>query len=271
MTDPMEINRRNWNSRVPIHVRDATGFYDVEGFRRGRDMLHAIEAGEIGDVAGLDLLHLQCHFGLDTLSLARRGARVTGIDFSAPAIAQARKLASELGIPAIFIEGNVFHAAQLAPGPFDFVYTTWGTICWLPDLRPWAEQIARVLKPGGRFYFADFHPTANMYEEINGRIERRFPWRTTLETPLEFRDGFTYTGDATPLASPETREWIHPVSEIVGSLLDAGLQLVFLHEHDRIVWRAYSSMIEDGRGLYRLPPGVVPFPLSLSLMAQKPV
>ncbi|MFZ1990917.1 MAG: class I SAM-dependent methyltransferase [Alphaproteobacteria bacterium] len=270
MTDQMEINRRNWNSRVAIHVRDATGSYDLKGFKRGADKLHAIEAGEIGDVSGLDLVHLQCHFGLDTLSLARRGARVTGIDFSAPAIEEARKLAVELGIPATFTLGNVYDTARLAPGPFDFVYTTWGTICWLPDLRPWAEQIARVLKPGGRFYFSDFHPTANMYEEVDGRIEPRFGWRTTPDKPLAFETGTTYTGDATPLASPETREWIHPVSEIVGSLLDVGLTLVFLHEHERAPSRQFPSVIPDGKDLFRLPPGVVPFPLALSLMAQKP-
>ena len=270
MTDPMEINKRNWESRVPIHVRDATNFYDIAGFKHGRDTLHSIEASEIGDVAGLELLHLQCHFGMDTLSLARRGARVTGLDFSSSAIGEARKLSAELCIPAQFIEGNVYEAAKLAPGPFDFVYTSWGTICWLPDLRPWAEQIALVLKPGGRFYFADFHPIASMYDEVAGQIERRFPWRTAPDQPLAADVPFTYTGDLTRLASPETREWIHPVSEIVGSLLNAGLRLEFLHEHDCLVWPACPSMTKGGDGLYRLPPDVVPFPLSLSLMAKKP-
>lgn len=265
----MEINRRNWDSRVPIHVRDATGSYDVEGFKRGRDKLHAIEAGEIGDVSGLELLHLQCHFGLDTLSLARRNARVTGLDFSTLAIAEARKLAAELAIPATFIEGNVYDAATLAPGPFDFVYTTWGTICWLPDLRPWAKQIAQVLKPGGCFYFADIHPEAYAHEEVNGRIERVFAWRTEVDAPLIGDVPFTYTGDEIPLASPQTREWAHPISEIVESLLAAGMQPIFLHEHDRLAWRQFPSMIEDGRDLYRLPPDVVPFPLALSLMAEK--
>jgi len=146
-----EINRRNWEDRVPIHVRDSTGAYQVEAVLAGRDKLHPIEAAEVGDVCGQRLLHLQCHIGLDTLALARRGAEVTGLDFSPGAIGAARNFARRTGITARFVEGNVYDAPKLTPGPFDFVYTTWGTICWLPDVAGWARVVAKVLTPGGVF------------------------------------------------------------------------------------------------------------------------
>src|SRR5262245_11344938 len=158
MTDPIAINRMNWDERATIHARDQGGGYMLARFRAGEDALHEIEAAELGDVSGKRILHLQCHIGRDTLCLAPRGATVTGLDFSPAALAVARQLASETGLTATFVEGTVDDAPRLAPGPFDMVFTTWGTICWLPDMRSWARVVASVLAPGGELYFADCHP-----------------------------------------------------------------------------------------------------------------
>src|SRR5207244_11051419 len=174
----------NWEDRVPIHLRDTTGCYQVEAFLAGAKPLDPIVAAELGDVRGRRLLHLQCHFGLDTISLARRGAEATGLDFSPSAIAAARDFARRTGIAAHFVEGNVYDAATLAPGPFDIVYTTWGTICWLPDVTRWAQTIAVVLAPGGSLYFADGHPSALALEEVEGRLVATYPWRPPPEFPL---------------------------------------------------------------------------------------
>src|SRR6476659_221000 len=155
MVDPIDVNRRNWDERAAIHARDTTGDYMLDRFRAGEDSLHAIEAAELGDISGKRVLHLQCHIGRDTLCLARRGAVVTGLDFSLTAIEVARRLAEETGLNATFIQGRVDQASQLAPGPFDLVFATWGTLCWLPDLRDWAKVIACVLAPDGELYCAD--------------------------------------------------------------------------------------------------------------------
>jgi 2-polyprenyl-3-methyl-5-hydroxy-6-metoxy-1,4-benzoquinol methylase len=138
-----EANRRSWDERVAIHRRDSTGFYQVETALRGEDKLNPIEASEIGDVRGLRIAHLQCHFGLDTLCLARRGALVVGLDFSPAAIAEARTLAAQTGLPATFVEGNVYDARKLLQGQFDLVYVSWGAINWLPDILAWAGVVAR--------------------------------------------------------------------------------------------------------------------------------
>src|SRR5260221_14352960 len=144
ITAHVETNRRNWDERAGIHARDATGDYRLDRFRAGEDALHAIEAAELGDISGKRVLHLQCHIGRDTLCLVRRGAVATGLDFSAVALGVARRLADETGLGADFVQGAGEQAAAKTPGPFDLVFTTWGTICCLPDLRAWASAIALV-------------------------------------------------------------------------------------------------------------------------------
>ena len=267
--DFLAANRMNWNERAVIHAEDKSGFYRIQEFKAGADSLYPIEAAEIGDVRGLRLLHLQCHLGLDTLSLARRGADVTGLDFSPPAIDAARTLAAEVGLPAAFVCGNVYDAPELRAKSFDMVYTTWGTIGWLPDISRWAAVVATMLKPGGRFYFADHHPLVTLVEQADGRLVFRYGWRTPLEAPVVNDNPTTYTGDERSLSSPRTYEWDHPISSIVGGLLDAGLSLEFLHEHETIPWRAFPLLIEAGERMYRLPDGHPSLPLSLSLQAHK--
>lgn len=268
MNDPIEINRRNWNERAIIHTRDTTGDYMLERFRAGEDALHSIEAAELGDIAGKRVLHLQCHIGRDTLCLVRRGAIATGLDFSHEALQTARALAKETGLDATFVLGLVDEAPRLTPGPFDLVFTTWGTLCWLPDLSAWSSAVSAVLRPGGEFYLADVHPAFALMELEGGRLTPTYDYQTEVGAPLAFRSETTYTGDPTVMAHQETREWIHGFSTIVKSLLDAGLALTMLREHDVLPWRALNLVPATDR-LWRLPDGHSRLPLSFSLRAQK--
>lgn len=275
MTEPPEdllaANRRNWDERVPIHRRDRSGFYGVERFLAGDKHLHAIENGELGEVAGKRLIHLQCHFGLDTLILARHGARVTGLDFSPAAIAEARRLAAETGLAAEFVCANVYDARQVVEGEFEIAYVTWGTLCWLPDVAAWARTVASLLNPGGYLYFADAHPSMLILEERDGRLVHEHPIDTPADAPLVFDTPNTYNGDPTPLIATRTYEWIHSLSRVVGALLGSGLRLDFLHEHKGLPWPLFPMCVRGADGLWHLPESVPAFPLSYSLRATKRV
>jgi 2-polyprenyl-3-methyl-5-hydroxy-6-metoxy-1,4-benzoquinol methylase len=269
MTDPFEINRRNWDERVAIHARDATGDYMLDRFRAGEDALHDIEAAELGDIAGRRVLHLQCHIGRDTLCLARRGAIVTGLDFSAPALEVARQLVKETGLDATFVQGTVDDAPRLTPGPFDMVFTTWGTICWLPDMARWANVIAAVLKPGGELYFADLHPSFAVLEVVDDKLVPMWDFQTPADRPLEFVNATTYTGDATIMSNQATREWIHSLSSVLGGLIAAGMGITMFHEHEVLPWQGLSVLVPATDRMWRLPDGYPRMPLSYSLRARK--
>ena len=267
--DPIEINRRNWDERATIHARDITGDYMLDRFRAGEDALHAIEAAELGDISGQRVLHLQCHIGRDTLCLARRRAVATGLDFSGTALEVARRLAAETGLEARFVEGTVGDAPRLTPGPFDLVFTTWGTIVWLPDVTIWARVIAAVLAPGGELYFADAHPSFLLFEEEAGRLAPTHDFQTPAGRPLERVDATTYTGDPTIMAHQSSRRWIHSLSAILGALIDAGLTITMFREHEVLPWRGLSCLVEASDRLWRLPDGHSRLPLSFSLRAKK--
>lgn len=269
MTDPVEINRRNWDERAAIHARDSTGEYMLDRFRAGEDALHAIEAAELGDIFGKRVLHLQCHIGRDTLCLVRRGATVTGLDFSSAALNVARRLSGETGLKADFVEATVDQAPDLAPGPFDLVFTTWGTICWLPDVRKWAEVIASVLAPGGELYFADAHPGFAVLEEVEGRFVPTYDFQTLADRPLQFAEETTYTGDPTIMTHRSTREWIHSLSAVIGGLIDAGLAITMFREHEVLPWRGLKSLVPASERMWRLPDGAPRIPLSYSIRARK--
>ncbi|MEZ0169851.1 class I SAM-dependent methyltransferase [Microvirga sp. TS319] len=269
MTAPWsQANLSNWNRRAALHIEDATGFYDVEGFVAGKDTLDPIAASEIGDVKGKRLLHLQCHFGLDTLSLARRGAIVTGLDFSPVAITGSRDLAATANVPAAFVEADLYDARNAIDGHFDLVFSSWGTICWLPNVKRWAKVVADMLRPGGTLYFLDSHPSAQVLDQREGRIEPVYGWRTPEDRPDVFTESQSYTGDAHSEKVVDYN-WIHPLSDVIGGLLDAGLHLECLHEHELLPYRLFPMMVPAGRSMFRLPDGAVPIPLSFSLKATK--
>jgi SAM-dependent methyltransferase len=271
MADRTDINRRSWDERAAIHARDTTGFYSLDRFRAGENALNGIEAAELGDVRGKHVLHLQCHIGLDTLRLVRLGAIATGLDFSGEAVTSARRLAEETGLKADFVQGTVDDAPSLTPGPFDLVFTTWGVLCWLPDMRIWARVIASVLAPGGELYCADAHPGFSMLEEVAGKLVPTFDFQTPADRPLEFNNATTYTGDPTVMRHQSTREWIHPLSAILGALIDAGLMITMFREHEILPWQSVSILVPTPDGQWRLPDGHPRIPLSFSVRAKKAV
>jgi SAM-dependent methyltransferase len=289
MDDPVAVNRRSWDERASLHAREVLREDALARVKAGEDTLLPIEAAELGDVSGKRVLHLQCHVGRDTLSLARRGAIVTGIDFAPAAIGAARRLAAESGLGATFVEGRVDEAARLAPGPFDLVFTTWGVLCWLPDLRDWAGVIEEVLVPGGELYCADAHPGFMALEERAGRLAPTFDYQTPQERPLEFVDDepTTYIGPPVAMTQRATRVWIHSLSTMFGALIAAGLTITMFREHEVIPWRRTAAkacarpgetialagdeecLMAGPDRLWRLRDGHPRLPLSFSLRARK--
>jgi 2-polyprenyl-3-methyl-5-hydroxy-6-metoxy-1,4-benzoquinol methylase len=268
--EAMEANRRNWNERVPIHA--ASRFYDVDGFKAGRSTLQSIELEELGDVSGRSLLHLQCHFGLDTMSWARLGAQVTGVDISDNAIGLARMLSRELGIEARFVSSNIYDLAGNLDGvgQYDIVFTSYGVLCWLPDLRRWAGIIARYLKPGGAFHMVENHPFSTIFDngEAATDLVVGYPYFHS-EEPERFEAGYKYTDGDTPLKE-SAFEWSHTIGEVLNSLISAGLAIDYLHEFPFTEYQALPMMKQGDDGWWRLPEHVESVPLMFSLKATKP-
>jgi SAM-dependent methyltransferase len=178
-------------------------------------------------------------------------------------------LSDETGLKADFVEGTVDQAPDLTPGPFDLVFATWGTICWLPDVKKWAKVIASVLAPGGELYFADAHPGFAVLEEYAGRFVPTYDFQTPPDRPLQFADETTYTGDPTIMSHQSTREWIHSLSAVLGGLIDAGLTITMFREHEVLPWRGLTSLVPASERMWRLPDGVPRIPLSYSVRAKK--
>ncbi|MFH2055150.1 MAG: methyltransferase domain-containing protein [bacterium] len=267
MDDLLKANRDHWDKLTPLH--GDSEFYDVEGFRQGRCVLTAIDVEEVGDVSGKSLLHLQCHFGLDTLSWARRGATVTGVDFSEKAIALAQALAEELSLPARFICSEVAKLTESLREQFDIIYTSGGVLGWLPELRSWATAITACLKPTGFFYLREFHPTAYTYDDRKGVTEPtpHFPY-FSLQEPLRFEDEWSYAGPHLGEKSVNF-EWPHPLSEIINSLLEAGLRLEYLHEFPYCTFQSHPFLVQGDDGFWRYPEKPNSLPLMFSIKAAK--
>jgi SAM-dependent methyltransferase len=265
-----EANRRHWDECVPLHV--ASEMYDVESFKAGKSKLKPVELAELRDVRGKTMLHLQCHFGLDTLSWARdEGAIVTGTDFSEPAISAARKLAAECGIDATFLVSELYTLPENLAGQFDIVYTGYGALCWLPDIVRWAEVAAHFVKPGGTFYMVEFHPIAGIFDKPGGVTELivRYPYFTTSE-PLMFADDGTYADRNAKLQNRVTYSWPHPTSEVITALIDAGLRIDFFHEFQFSTEQVFPFMEETARDTLRLTKHGESIPLMYSIKATKP-
>jgi SAM-dependent methyltransferase len=275
MSEPVWItaNRANWDERVAVHL--APRGYDLTDLRKGHGKLCAIVEPELPLVSNKRVLHLQCHFGKDTLTLAQRGAEVVGLDFSAPAIAAARTLTAELGLTtsARFVQADLYDAPAVIsePAGFDLVYVTWGALCWLPDIRRWAEIVAHFLKPGGSIYLAEGHPAAMVLDDetpqANGDPGFFAPYFHS--EPLVLDETFDYADRAARLKNSTIYLWIHPLGEVVTALIAAGLRLDWLHEHDAITWQLFKCLTNGQDGLYRWP-GKKWLPLSYSLQATLP-
>ncbi len=249
--DPhQQDNLANWNDRAGVHAQSAA--YDLA--RYVADPAHlsdviTFDAPLIGSIDGLAVAHLQCHIGTDSVSLARLGARVVGLDFSERAIETARSLASATGADATFVNGAVYDAAAVIGRTVDLVYTSVGAINWLADLDRWAAAVAGLLEPGGRFFLRDMHPNLWTFEEIDGAIVPHHAFRTPPAGPLTWDTSETYTdGDHGAITNTRHHEWNHPISEIVNSLVGAGMTITRMEEFDELDWAFVpSAVLEDGR------------------------
>lgn len=272
MNEALSSNRALWDAWTRIHV--GSDFYDVASFRSCERPIRVAdyERDEVGSVEGRTLLHLQCHFGLDTLSWARLGATVTGIDFSDEAISAARALAAEVGIPATFIRSDLYDLPHALDGQFDIVYTSCGVLGWLPDIAAWGRVAAHFVRPGGLFYVTEIHPVADAFENEGvkpGELRLEYPYWSHPE-PLRFDVQGSYADREAPTEGLVEYGWDHSLGEIVTSLVDAGLQIEFLHEFDFVRW-PMDYLVEGTDGLWRLPEGVKgSLPLFFSLKATKP-
>jgi SAM-dependent methyltransferase len=261
----VEQNRRLWDAWTPHHV--ASRLYDVAGFVAGRDTLDRIEVEGVGDVRGKTLLHLQCHFGMDTLSWARRGAVVTGADFSGEAILAARALARDVGLDATFVESDLYDLPARLTGRFDVVFTSYGVLGWLPDLEGWARVIAHFLAPGGTFFIAEGHPVLMCLDDVDPTpgLRVRYPYFHG-PTPLSGEREGSYAAPDAPVKSVE-HVWLHRMDEIIGALLRAGLRILAFEEHPHLAWAFFPWMVRRPEGGFELPPGMPSIPLTFSLKA----
>jgi 2-polyprenyl-3-methyl-5-hydroxy-6-metoxy-1,4-benzoquinol methylase len=260
--DYFKANKELWNQRTIVH-KDSS-FYKLEGFRKGETVLTPIELNEVGDVKNRTMLHLQCHFGMDSLDWARRGAIVTGVDISDEAINEATKLNKELGLNASFICCNVLDTSQYVPGHFDIVFTSYGTIGWLPDLQPWANMIAEKLKPGGTFYIADFHPVLWMFDDSFTKITYSYENKEVIVTENQG----TYTDRDADIKGKEYG-WNHSISELLNALLNAGLQLQFFNEHMYSPYPCFNNSVEYETGKWHIKGLEGKIPMVYSLMMKK--
>ncbi|MBN9211615.1 MAG: methyltransferase [Microbacterium sp. 71-36] len=274
-TEYLDANRANWNERATLHAaRDGSG-YGVLRYVEDRDALSDVVRFDqplLGDLTGTRAVHLQCHIGTDTLSLARLGARVTGLDFSENAVEEARRLVAETGDAVDFVRSDVSHATDVLPaGEFDLVYTGIGALCWLPSISEWAGVVAELLAPGGTLHIREGHPVLWSMNETLPGLTLAFPY-FEQPVPLEWDDDSTYVEVSAPLQSTRTYEWNRSLGEIVTALLDRGLRLDALIEHDSVPWEALPGRMTlrpDGEYALTEQPSVMP--LSYTIRASKPV
>lgn len=268
MDERMALNRAKWDERVPIH--EASDFYDVDGFRTGRITVQPFELAELGPLASKRICHLQCHFGMDSLSLARLGAEVVGLDFSQPAVDAASRLANDVGLSdqARFVKASVYDARESLDGYFDIVYVSWGTLIWLPDISEWARVVDSLLQPGGFLYLADCHPYAGALHPSADRpdlLQQSDPYGDSTEQ--EWDEPGTYAQPDAATVNTRDFQWCHGLGQIVTAVAEAGLRLDWLHERPVLVWPQWPTMERGEDGLWRQPGSTLP--LSFSLRATK--
>ena len=263
MQEYFDSNKKLWNAKVPIHID--TALYNMEAFMAGETSLDKATLAHLGDVKGKRILHLQCHFGQDTLSLARMGAKVTGLDLSDVGIAKARELNDSLGLDAEFVCCNVYDAKDYINGEFDIVYTSYGTIVWLPDLDKWADIIQHFLAPRGKFVFLDFHPVIEMLNWDTCAFE--YDYFNRKKPYLEMTEG-TYA-DAKADIKMEEYFWTHSIMEVVQSLQKVKLNLLDFAEYDYSPYDVFGEMIERKEKEYVMKKIPIAFPYFYALVYQK--
>ena len=255
-SDYFEMNRVGWDRRAEVHLHSK--FYDVEGFLAGETSLREIELAELEAVSGRRLLHLQCHFGLDTLSWARRGAICTGVDISPVAIEQANRLATSARLQADFACANVYDFSRGEADPYDIVFTSYGAVCWLPDLARWAEVVSSNLVVGGTFYMVEFHP---IHDLLAG-----YSYFTDAVPDIDEEGTYTENGSE---AVAKLATWAHPLSSVVTALIESGIEVLRLKEYPFSPYNCFEGMEEREPGRFYLQHRGHDVPIVYSLMGHK--
>ncbi len=257
-----DSNKSIWNQRTAVHKHSS--FYNREGFIKGQSVLTPIELNELGDVKGKKLLHLQCHFGMDSLDWSRRGADVTGVDLSDLAIDEAKKLNEEMGLNAKFICCNVYDLQEHLDEKFDIVFTSYGVVGWLPDLTKWAQLVSHYLKPGGTFYIAEFHPVVWMFDDEFTHIKYFYENRELIVT----ENYGTYTDRKADIQGKEY-SWNHSISEVLNALIGAGLKIEMFNEFMYSPYPCFSNIVQTDEGNWHIKGMEGKIPMVYSIRASK--
>lgn len=264
MDNYLEVNKKSWNTRLASHLE--SDFYDVKGFIAGKSSLNAIELDLMGDIKGKRILHLQCHFGQDTISLSRLGAEVVGVDLSDKAIEKAKELAITTKSSAQFVCSDVYELPKILDQEFDMVFTSYGTISWLPDLKKWASVIGHFLKPGGKFVFAEFHPVVWMYDDDVKEVTYHYHNTGAM---MEEEEG-TYA-DKNANIKEKCIFWNHGIGEVVNSLIASRLAIDTLNEYNYSPYSFVRNCEEFEKGKYRITHFENKIPLVYAIVATKAI
>ena len=244
-SDYLKINKASWNSKTDTHMESE--FYNMKGFLDGETSLKNIELNLLGDINGQRILHLQCHFGLDTLSLARMGGKVTGVDLSDQAIQRARELTQKANLNATFIGCDLYDLPNHLNEEFDIVYTTYGTIGWLPDLNKWGEIISKFLKPGGRLIFVEFHPVVWMFDDEFSKVTYRY----FNSGPIVESETGTYANREADIKLDYVM-WNHGLGEVLKSLIINDIEVTKFEEYDYSPYDCFKYTLETEPGKFRI-------------------
>lgn len=257
-----ETNKVTWNDKVKVHAK--SDMYNLEVFKKGTSSLMRYELDALGNVKGKSLLHLQCHFGQDTLSWSRKGAKCTGIDLSDEGVKLAKNLNDELSLDAKFVCCNVLDTSEFVKETFDIVFTSYGVIGWLPDLKPWGKMIAERLNTGGTFFIAEFHPIVWMFDYLEGKPIMKHGYMQS-DVIYEEYEG-TYADENSKMISKEYG-WNHGLSEVINALADAGLRIDYLKEYDESPYDVLPDLVETNSGMFTTKDKL--YPLIFTLKATK--
>jgi SAM-dependent methyltransferase len=250
MSDYYETNKKRWNELVGIHA--GTEEYDIESFLAGQNTLKPVELNILGDVKGKSLLHLQCHFGMDTISWSRLGAKATGVDFSDTAIELASEIARKAGTDTKFVCSNVYDLRDNLEGEFDIVFTSIGVLCWLKDIEEWGKIVAHFLKSGGTFLLYESHPFMWVLDDEEEGMKIKYSyWHT--EEPLVWEEDGTYANKEAKVTNKKSYEWQHSVGDILNSLIKGGLVIQEIGEYPDIWWQYVPEAVYQEDGSYRIP------------------
>lgn len=260
--DYFRINKATWNDKVSVHSESE--MYDLKAFRNGKSSLMPYEIEALGIVKGKSLLHLQCHFGQDTLSWSRMGAKCVGVDLSDEGIKLAQQLNEELNLDADFFCCNVLEVSKHIKDRFDIVFTSYGVIGWLPDLKPWGQMIAERLKKGGTFFMAEFHPIVWMFDYLEGKPNLKYGYMQ--DEPIYEEYEGTYANTNSKMISKEYG-WNHGLGEVVSALSEAGLHIEYLKEYDESPYNVLPDLMPTDSGMYVTKDKL--YPLIFTLKATK--